>query len=367
MRDTAHSDRRRVSLAEAPLLYGLSPCYSEKVMRTFEEVAKIISPVYLVGGSVRDQLLGIEPKDYDFTTPLPPDEIEARVRRAGKRAYVAGRRFGTIGFKLGETSVEVTTFRSESYMPGSRKPRVEFVDDITYDLSRRDFTINAMALRRDGSLIDPFGGKQDLQRKVLRTVGKPQDRFKEDPLRMLRAARFVSQLGFTVDTATELRVLKHADKILDVSRERWVQELDRLLEGEHVAEGLEFLARTRLIVFMIPELSIQVGYDQDSPYHELDLWHHSVKTVELTPRHVVQRWGALLHDIGKPYVRVKNRRGYSNYMLHEVVGAELVKKIGRYLGWSNERTHDVTEIVREHLHNHSPIGIADDAARFKSD
>lgn len=307
-------------------------------------------------------LLGIRPHDYDFSTPLSPDAIEAAIINAGKRAYTVGKRFGTVGFTLGDLMIEVTTFRTETYASGSRKPLVEFVDDIIHDLSRRDFTVNAMARREDGHLIDPFGGMYDLEQKILRTVNKPFDRYNEDPLRMLRAARLLAQLGFTADEQTEAQAAKKAGKILEVSKERWSQELDKLLVSDHPEEGLHFLARTGLLALMIPELSIQVGYDQDSPYHQLELWNHTVKTVQLTPKDMTLRWAALLHDIGKPYTRTKNQHGYSNYVNHELVGGEFVEKIGNYLRWSKAQTTIVGHLVRDHLKPDSPLHDADAAA-----
>jgi tRNA nucleotidyltransferase (CCA-adding enzyme) len=239
---------------------------------------------------------------------------------------------------------------------------VEFVSDIAHDLSRRDFTVNAMAMREDGSLVDPFGGRNDLDRKLLRTVNKPFERYNEDPLRMLRAARFVAQLGFTAESQTERQAAKKAEKILEVSKERWVQELDKLLLSAHPELGLHFLARTGLINFIIPEIGIQIGYNQDSPYHQLELWDHTVKTVSLTPNDIILRWAALLHDIGKPYVRTKNQRGYSNYVAHELVGSELVEKIGWYLKWPRARTQAVSQLVKNRLEPDSPLREADAAA-----
>lgn len=339
--------------------------FSDTTNDLLDQVASIISPVYLVGGSVRDLLLGKEPHDYDFTTPLSPDDIEAAVRQASKRPYLVGKRYGTIAFKVGGHTVEVTTFRTETYQPGSRKPTVEFIDDITHDLSRRDFTINAMALRPNGTLVDPFGGKTDLDNHLIRTVNHAYDRFNEDALRMLRAGRFAAQLGFSIDDEINIQAVKKAHNILEISRERWMQELDKILVANHPDFGLNFLAKTRLLHFMLPELAIQVDYDQDSPYHELDLWSHTVKTVRLSDADIVLRWAALLHDIGKPYVRIVNRRGYSNYTDHEVVGAELVTKIAYYLRWSNNRTVTVRDLVRQHLADDSPLQAADSAARFR--
>lgn len=327
-----------------------------------KEVAKIISPVYMVGGSVRDYIRGAEPNDYDFCTPLPPDDIEAAVRKAGKRPYLIGKKFGTIAFKISGQMVEVTTFRKEEYQPGSRKPNVEFVDNITHDLSRRDFTINAMALREDGRLVDPFGGQQDLNDRVIRAVGQPSMRYKEDPLRMVRAARLASQLDFTLEEDTANKMDHNAELILQVSKERWTAELDKTIMARYASKGLHYLANTRLLNFMIPELAIQVGWDQDSPYHELDLWHHSIKTMELVEYDLELRWAGLFHDIGKPYVRTINRQGYSNYVGHEFVGAELVAKIGPYLHWPTKRTKRISDLVRYHLEDPSPIGYADGQA-----
>lgn len=332
----------------------------------FHAVERIITSVYLVGGSVRDLLRGRPPRDYDFATPLLPDEVEAAVRASGAKPHLIGKRFGTIGFKVGDHFVEVTTFRTERYTPGSRKPDVTYTSDLTYDLSRRDFTINAMALKADGYLVDPFGGADDLRDGIIRTVNKPYDRYHEDPLRMLRAARFAAQLGFAVDTDSEKHAAKKAELIMTVSKERWTGELDKLLIATDPTPGLEFLAMTRLLHFILPELAVQIGYDQHSPYHQLDLWQHTLKTIRLSPPELLIRWAALLHDIGKPFVEVRNRRGYSNYTYHDVVGAELTLKIGHYLKWSKDRTAHIAHLVRNHIHDDtSPIGKADAAARFR--
>jgi tRNA nucleotidyltransferase/poly(A) polymerase len=322
-----------------------------------------MSPLYLVGGSIRDVLLGRKPKDYDYATPLLPDDIEAKVRAAGKRPYVTGKRFGTIGFNHEGQFVEVTTFRSEQYGK-TRKPEVQFVTSITEDLSRRDFTINAIA-QRGTKTVDPFGGYDDLQAKVIRAVGNPSERFNEDPLRMLRAVRFVSQLGFTIEPTTHKAIVKNAHKILSVSRERWIQELDKLLVGDHVVNGLYALYTTDLIKFVLPELRIQSGYDQNSDWHELSLVEHTIRTVAATPTDLTLRWAALLHDIAKPFVRTDNKRGTSNYVFHDVVGAELVYGIGKRLKWSNERLQAVQELVKSHLSDDSPLRAADNGSKAK--
>ncbi len=323
-------------------------------------VEEVVSPVYQVGGSVRDELLGKEPVDYDFATPLLPDDIEAQVRAAGRRPYVMGKRFGTVGFKVDGRLVEVTTFRQEQYGEGSRKPAVQFVTDITADLSRRDFTINAIA-KRVKRYIDPFGGRLDLLERTIKAVGRPQDRYKEDPLRMLRAARFASQLGFVVEANTGAQAGKLAHRILTVSRERWMLEMDKLLMTDKPSIGLKFLARTRLLNFMIPELALQVGYDQNNPYHNLTLWDHTLAVVDTSPTDVTLRWAALLHDIGKPFVRTE-KPDRSNYIKHDLLGKELVVRIGLYLKWSNDRIEEASTLVLNHMQQTSPLRPYDDAA-----
>jgi tRNA nucleotidyltransferase (CCA-adding enzyme) len=318
-----------------------------------KQVEAIISPVYMVGGSVRDSLLGHTPKDYDFATPLSPEEIESRIKKAGRRVYSVGKRFGTLGFKVktenGYEYVEVTTFRAEKYKEGSRKPDVEFVRDLSADLSRRDFTMNAIAVR-GSRLIDQHGGQEDIKNKVLRSVGLASHRFKEDPLRMLRAGRFISQLGFEPDEEIIKAVKNMNHKILEVSRERWMQEMDKLLVGDWVMLGLNFLMETRLINFMFPELSVQYKYDQMNPHHDFELWEHTIRVVNATPKDLTLRWSALLHDIAKPFTRTKKKdKDHCNYIKHDLIGAEIVLKYASYLKWSNDRKEAVYKIIRGHM------------------
>lgn len=338
------------------------PSHAQEI---FQKVHDLFGLTYLVGGCVRDVLHERDPDDLDFATPLLPTDVENKLKEQGIKPFSLGKRFGTIAFKLDGHRIEITTFRTERYDGLSRNPEVEFVTDIVEDLSRRDFTINAMALRIDGTIIDPYDGQHDLRDRVIRAVGNPGDRYYEDPLRMLRAGRFASQLGFKIERQTFSSADHHADRILGVSRPRWMSELDKMLVSTHADIGLKYLAATNLINYMLPELAVQVGYDQDSPYHELDLYEHTIKTVMLSPADTEVRWAALLHDVGKPFVRTRNRNGYSNYPDHAVVGAELVKKIGPYLKWSNARTANISDLVLTHLDDGSPIGEADGDARFR--
>jgi putative nucleotidyltransferase with HDIG domain len=327
----------------------------------YKAVAAVVDPVYLVGGSVRDVLMGRDCSDFDFTTPLTPDLIEAAVREAGKRPYLIGKKYGTVGFKTEGRVVEVTTFRSEVYPDDTRRPDVVFLDDLAADLGRRDFTINAMAMQ-DDEVIDLFGGKADIEARVIRAVGNPKERFREDPLRMLRAARFASQLEFNVEPATIAAMERYAHRILHVARERWMAELDKLLLGKHVVYALELLAATGLLRFMIPELQLQVDYDQNSPYHDRTLWEHTTAVVAATPEDEELRWGALLHDLAKPFVR-REQPGSSTYHRHDILGAELVDRLALYLKWSKARREAVRELVLDHLLDSSPLRDADAAGK----
>ena len=319
-----------------------------------ESVSAIVNPAYLVGGSVRDALMSRECADFDFSTPLGPDLIEAAVRAAGRRPYLMGKRFGTVAFRLDGLTIEVTTFRSESYGEGSRRPSVEFLPHLEQDLGRRDFTINAMALHGD-ELIDPFGGAEDLEDGLVRAVGDPIARFSEDPLRMLRAARFVSQLGFRVDSRTGQAVTELAPRILSVARERWMIELDRLLVGPGVESALHLLADTGLMRFLLPELGLQTSIGTSGGKDAPALFEHTARSVGAAPDDVTARWGALLHDVATPYVSSRGSttaicsaaveaRGDSDRAL---LGGEIVERTALYLKWSNRRREDVKRLVEQ--------------------
>jgi tRNA nucleotidyltransferase (CCA-adding enzyme) len=312
-------------------------------------------PIYLVGGACRNLIMGLEPKDYDFCTPMTTEKIKAGIK--GKhRAYCIGEKFGTIKFEIGNIPVEITRFRSEKYNAGNRKPEVEFIGDLRSDVSRRDFTINAI-VRHNGKYIDYFGGKEDIKNKIIKAVGNPTIRFKEDPLRMLRACRFASQLGFTIEENTLKSIKKNAHHILDVSKERWGEELDKLLLGKEVIKGLNYMWETGLFRFMIPELHLQYNYNQNSRYHEL-LLHAHTGIVVANVEGLVNRYGALMHDLGKPFARIE-KNGKINYPMHEIIGCEIVKRMGPWLRWNSERIKDVSNLVLHHLQESSPLRKAD--------
>jgi tRNA nucleotidyltransferase (CCA-adding enzyme) len=334
----------------------------------FEATSKIVSPVYMVGGCVRDMLLGVEPNDYDFATELQPLAVEELIRAAGRRPSLLGNRFGTIGVKVLVNGhfhfIEITTFRTEKYQDGSRKPEVAFVTSLNEDLSRRDFTINSMAMGSDFEIIDPFDGRTDLENKIIRCVGNPKHRFKEDPLRMLRAARFASKLGFTIHESIYEATEEMNHKILEVSKERWMMELDKLLTTDNPRVGLEFMFKTKLMNFMLPEIGLQYEYCQDNPHHGFPLHEHTIRVIENTIPDTNLRWAALLHDIGKPFVKQhKDSPSRSVYYKHEYLGAELVEKIGKHLKWSNIKIDSVSEMVADHMKEDSLLYDADNKAK----
>ena len=243
----------------------------EKALAVQKQVIEVLGTdeVYLVGGSVRDLVLGKEAKDYDFTTPMLPDDVEAAVKKAGRRVYNVGngKKHGTLGFKVEWVDrqfeyVEVTTFRSEVYLTKGRQPDVTFVTSLDEDLSRRDFTFNAMVLKADGSIYDPYGGRIDILKRLITTVGLPKDRIQEDPLRMLRAARFAARYNFNLDPNFIGKARQLADRIYDVSIERWTQEIDKLLTSEHAYVGFDALHKMGLLQRILPEL-----YDVETEHY----------------------------------------------------------------------------------------------------
>lgn len=279
----------------------------EKALAIQKEVIRILGTddVYLVGGSVRDIVMGNEPKDYDFCTPMLPDDIEKAVQDAGRHAYGIGKKFGTIGFKVPVLNlvtdledpnqlvpqynfeyVEVTTFRSEVYTNKSRHPEVMFVPSLDEDLARRDFTMNAMVLRPDGTIYDPYGGKLHIHAKNIVTVGMPKDRIQEDPLRMLRAARFAARYGFNIDANFIGKARQLADRIYDVSVERWVQELDKLLTSEFAdPKGIQALEDMGLWIRMFPDIFIETLPEAMVKTEDVNqAWKELLKTLDPNPK-----------------------------------------------------------------------------------
>jgi poly(A) polymerase len=319
--------------------------------------------LYLVGGPVRDLLLGREPPDLDFTTDARPELVKRLLQRAeALELFAVGERFGTIGgIFAGQpggrpVEVEITTYRSESYRPYSRKPEVEFGQSLEGDLARRDFTINAMALEvveasDQPPLIDPFDGRTDLERRLVRAVGRPDERFSEDPLRLLRAVRFATQLGFALDPDTAAAIRKHAAELAWIPNERIQPELDRTLLSPGVADGIRLLCDLGLMAELIPELLAMRGMHEDL-YRHKDVFEHTLQVVSAVPAELTLRWAALLHDIAKPRTR-SIEAGEVHFHRHELVGKQMARKILATLKYPRKLTEDVATLVELHLRPNS--------------
>ena len=305
--------------------------------------------LHLVGGSVRDRLLDRPTQDLDFTTDARPTTIKALLGRAGADSiFAVGEKFGTIGARFGETLVEVTTYRSERYEPHSRKPEVQFGTSLLGDLSRRDFTINAMALDvHTGELVDPFAGRADLEARVIRAVGPPADRFSEDPLRLLRAIRFAVQLGFSIEPATREAIREQAGSLADISRERIAQELGKILLAPRAGLGVRLLCDLGLMRQIIPEVLAMRGMREGTTYHHKDVFEHTLLVVDRAPVRPAVRWAALLHDIAKPRTR-SVEDGEVHFFGHERVGAQMTRKILAGLHLDRDTIDRVSLLVEMH-------------------
>jgi poly(A) polymerase len=313
--------------------------------------------LYLVGGIVRDAVLG-RPlgADIDLTTDARPERTLELVGPWADAVWEQGVRFGTVGLKHHGTVFEITTHRAEAYTPDSRKPDVSFADEVEADLSRRDFTVNAMALRVTGvageapELIDPFGGVTDLANGVLRTPLAPEDSFSDDPLRMMRAARFLAGYGLVPADEVVAAVREMAGRLEIVSAERIRDELSKLVVVDDPSAGLWFLVDTGLADLVLPELPA-MRVEQDPIHRHKDVLAHTIAVVAKTKPDLVVRMAALLHDVGKPKTRSIGPRGVS-FHHHEVVGARMARDRLRALRFPNEQVEDISQLVYLHLRFH---------------
>lgn len=324
--------------------------------------------LFFVGGSVRDALLGRESSDLDFTTAARPDAIELIAQEWADTVFRAGKDFGTIGLTKDGRVLEVTTFRSEVYRDDSRKPHVTFSDSLEEDLSRRDFAVNAMALRVIGTddatpeMIDPHGGLLDLSERILRTPMDPEISFGDDPLRMLRLFRFISTLGFRPERATLAAVTRMRDRLEIVSAERIRNEFDKLLTGEHVADALTGLVESGLAEMFVPEIPA-LAVEQDPHHRHKDVLAHTIAVVAKTDPTLRLRLAALFHDVGKPDTREFTEAGVA-FHHHEVVGARMTRRRMEELRYPKSVIDEVSELVFLHMRPHTyKMGWSDSAVR----
>ena len=349
-----------VQTRRSSLLEALPPAQAAVVERLGRVFADAGHPLALVGGIVRDLLLGRElPADLDFATDALPEETERLGLAAGAATvYLVGAKFGTVGLVFHPDpegvpiTVEITTYRSEHYPHETRHPEVDFGTRIEDDLARRDFTVNAIAADAvTGALIDPFEGQADLARGIIRAVGNPDERFREDPLRLLRAARFVAQLGFLVEPETKAAMIRQAPSLARISKERIYAELTKLLTGDYAAHGLETLRETDLLVQAMPELAPLAAAPEArrGSRREKDLWDHTLRVVDRAPARPVVRWAALLHDAAKPQTRSVDASGHVHFFGHERAGAALARRLLGRLKADKATQSAVARLVELHL------------------
>jgi poly(A) polymerase len=341
----------------------------ERIPAAARELAEVFAAagaeLALVGGPVRDLVLNRPISDLDFATNLPPEESLKLLQRWAKKTWEVGRAFGTVAGRRGDAVVEVTTYRTEEYEAASRKPQVQYGDTLEGDLTRRDFTVNSMAVMLAPAVrfVDPHGGLTDLNARLLRTPAPATQSFDDDPLRMMRAARFAAQLGFDVDEPVLTAMAAMADRLEIVSQERVQAELAKLILAPEPRRGLELMVYTGIADLVLPELpALQLA--QDAGHHHKDVYEHSLTVLDRAialetgpdgpvPRpDLVLRLAALLHDIGKPATRRFEAGGQVTFHHHEAVGAKLAAKRLRALRFDKATIADVTRLIELHMRFH---------------
>ena len=299
---------------------------------------------WAVGGCVRDTLRGAVPSDWDVTTDARPEQVMALF---GPAALPTGLKHGTVTVRTGELHVEVTTFRRDGTYSDHRRPdAVQFSASLEEDLARRDLTVNAMAMDLRGRICDPFGGQEDLSRRVLRCVGDPLRRLDEDALRIMRTLRFAAVLGFTIEPETSAALHRRAPLLADIAAERILVEMNKLLTGEHMASVL--LAYPDVLGVFLPELLPCVGFDQRNVHHCYDVWTHSVYAAAAIAPDAALRWAMLLHDIGKPDCFTVDEHGVGHFYGHPARSAELAEEICRRLRMDKKSAQRIVTLVRWH-------------------
>jgi poly(A) polymerase len=349
------ADQRK---AAAAVLRTLAPAATAELGELFARAGHELA---LVGGPVRDVFLGRSPKDLDLTTDAVPDEVLSITRDWADKTWTVGIEFGTVGLRKGDAVFEITTYRSERYTPRSRKPDVRYGTSLEEDLRRRDFTINAMAARLPSyEVADPFGGLAALKEGVIRTPGRPEDSFNDDPLRILRAARFAARLGFTVADDVLEAMGAQAPRLSIISAERITDELTKLMLTPDPAYGIDLLVRTGVADQVLPEVPA-LRMEVDEHHRHKDVYTHSLtvlrQAIELEPRYdlgsdLVLRLAAILHDIGKPKTRSLLPGGKVAFHHHEVVGAKMARRRLTELRFPKEVIADVSQLTELHLRFH---------------
>ncbi len=321
------------------------PEYVNKILYMLEQNGY---EAYLVGGCVRDHLINKIPSDYDVATNATPEEIE-KIFSSFKIVDI-GKRFGTITVVMEEGQVEVTTFRAEEqYIKGRKPSDVKYISSLIEDLKRRDFTINAIAYNPKTGIIDPFDGVNDLRLKTIRCVGDPNERLKEDYLRILRAVRFATQLGFTIDVRTANACAKFSSKLKDISKERIRDEIIKILLSDKPSYGIRLMRDFGILQVIVPEIIPAIGFDQRNPHHDLTVFGHTLEVLDNSPKVLEVRLAALFHDIGKPYTFEVDENGIGHFYGHEKISAEIAKEVLTRLNFSNELIKNTLVLISGHM------------------
>ena len=314
---------------------------AEQVLKTLENAG---FKAYIVGGAVRDSIMGISPSDYDIATNAKPYQIKSLF----PRTIDTGLKHGTVTVVLNKTGFEVTTFRTEGEYKDMRHPdNVCYIDDIETDLKRRDFTVNAMAYSLKDGFLDCFGGRGDIDSKIIKCVGESEKRFKEDALRMLRAVRFAACLDFEIEANTEVGIKKCAVLIKNVSSERILSELNKILLSDN-PEKLYLLHKTGLMRYIMPELSECFSTEQNNKYHIYNVGEHIMATVANTPKDLVLRWAALLHDVGKPSSQSRDANGIYHFYGHHRESMRIADNLLHRLRMDKDSIRDILVLIENH-------------------
>ena len=299
---------------------------------------------YIVGGAIRDILLGLKPKDVDFTTNLPYETLKKIFSEYTPKE--TGKSFGVLRIRINNIDYEIAKFREDIY---GKEKKVAFVDEIKNDLARRDFTINAMAYNEVEGIVDLYNGQKDIENKVINFIGNAEERIIEDPLRVLRAFRFMSRLDFSLSENTIEAIKKQKDLLKNIPEERITMEFSKLLLGENIKNTLTLMRDTGVLELIIPEFKATYNFNQCNPHHNLDLFNHIINVVSKVPADLELRYSALLHDIAKPVVQTFDEKGIAHYKTHEIVGADMARDILTRLKLPVKLIDTVEEIIKKHM------------------
>ncbi|PIM89182.1 poly(A) polymerase [Fusobacterium animalis] len=299
---------------------------------------------YIVGGAIRDILLSLKPKDVDFATNLPYGILKTLFSEYTPKE--TGKSFGVLRIRINNIDYEIAKFRKDIY---GKEKKVSFVDDIRNDLARRDFTINAMAYNQKEGIIDLYNGQKDIENRIINFIGNAEERIIEDPLRVLRAFRFMSRLNFSLSENTIEAIKKQKDLLKNIPEERITMEFSKLLLGENIKNTLTLMKDTGVLELIIPEFKATYDFNQCNPHHNLDLFNHIINVVSKVPADLELRYSALLHDIAKPIVQTFDEKGIAHYKTHEIVGADMARDILTRLKLPVKLIDTVVEIIKKHM------------------